>query len=593
MRNAYCPKGTIRADNLSYLIGSVKHEILFALPHRTSRRANSRRLLRTTTGRPFWLAFVGKGHSFHRMAGRSRQGRTPNTFARALWAGLLGGLVLVSSPGSTAPRTEPLYPGLYRELAKINTGGYQKWPKNEAGKYFGRTDVPPEEYRALFSRFFSDHPQLSHGFSSYIGYAAFGWFSAAARTNTQRGLCPAVLEQVERYADRTPEALAAVLVREKESRAQNFRVFARLLGECARRDPKHNLCSDCPVNISAALRRLASRAPNRFGGGSRIEPGVFPYANSFRAIVHLVLAETDAARPDLAGELGLTGLRREIWSEHRVLVLDNEGLPDRQLTIIRQFLRHIPRDMHQLRGISVRSYLEQERYRDIEFRGAVNVFGAPPGRQAENSFPSDVAAVNSDQFSLVVAHEINHSVDHNYVSKHPKWRVWRNRLIREAGDKQTHYLRSTVAGGYFSKNPSEFFASLANQWFSSTANTLELGYRRCQRGNRHPMEQAVFFADVYSLSSSASKGFRLDDSGTLTPFSLRLERDTNGRIVSLSAPEATYRISYAGDRISGCVRDGGTARALAPGRAATGLVSEKKVALRTDSEKKMQRAQCR
>lgn len=303
--------------------------------------------------------------------------------ARQLVAICIIGSALALSASGTRPA---LYPGLANELKIINSGDYHKWPKNNAGNYLGSTNYPPEEYSAFFRRFFKENPKLTQGFASYIGYAVFGWFSPEARLNTQRGFCPVVLDFFLEYAGESAEKLAKRIQAEQAQKSETFKVFAQMLAECTRRG--HALDSAFAGTAAPRLKELIARHVF-LQPATTIDKESKPFVNSYKTLLFLILAEIERDNRELAAELGFSGRRESIWRKHQLFICDNNQLPDRALEIIENILANVPPSMHQLRGITVRDYLEGDKYHTISFPGVVNIFGAPKGRQTENSLYAD------------------------------------------------------------------------------------------------------------------------------------------------------------------------------------------------------------
>jgi YD repeat-containing protein len=171
--------------------------------------------------------------------------------------------------------------------------------------------------------------------------------------------------------------------------------------------------------------------------------------------------------------------------------------------------------------------------------GSVNIFGVSIGGYRENSFPSDVSPGVVDGFSIVVAHEVNHVVDVYSVYGSPALNTRRQQLIQQAGVDPANYLRGGQTG-FFYNNPQEFFASIANQWFTDSAKTIELGIRRFEAGRLEPINQALFFAEVYSLGGASAFFYTTDVAGNITRTAVPLTRDAAGHITTLRIVSQTY-----------------------------------------------------
>ncbi|MBU0677508.1 MAG: hypothetical protein KJ626_05270 [Verrucomicrobia bacterium] len=248
----------------------------------------------------------------------------------------------------------------------------------------------------------------------------------------------------------------------------------------------------------------------------------------------------------IATNTGLYGEYRDLWADFTVYLMDNGGLDSTQRVAIYDYLGSIHPALHNTRAISATNFLGTTvpaislsgRY------GQVNIFGTKVGASSENPFPNDVPAKNSDIFTIVVAHEINHVVDAYTINNNTNLEARKDELINDAGTNRYHYLRGGdglgFEHGFFKNNPQEFFASIANQWFTDSARTVELGYRRFTNGIPYPINQAVFFADVYSRGTDESRFYTMDTQGVVSNEVVQLVRDANGHIKVLSSDAATF-----------------------------------------------------
>jgi len=157
---------------------------------------------------------------------------------------------------------------------------------------------------------------------------------------------------------------------------------------------------------------------------------------SYFAFTNTILLHSKGLTPqtvrEIAETLGLSGKYLDIWMNFQVMILDNGMSSEKQLDFIYHYLSLIPRELHNLRFISIRDFLGAlpDNATTISFPfsvagfsrltqqfGAVNVFSVEVGSVRENEFPEDVKPYETDVFSIVVAHEINHVVDAYYISR--------------------------------------------------------------------------------------------------------------------------------------------------------------------------------
>lgn len=258
-----------------------------------------------------------------------------------------------------------------------------------------------------------------------------------------------------------------------------------------------------------------------------------------RELIHKTLQGIRPLTPDVKEEiaeaLNLTEIYRQLWDEYSVMLLDNSRLSETQKDFIFRYFSNIPATIHNMASISVRDFLGENPHQ-IELGGpggGVNIFGVEIGGYSENSFPGDITPGIIDGFSVVVAHEVNHVVDAFYVGKNEQRSSRRNELIASAGQTSMNYLRSMLEPGFFVNAPQEFIASISNQWFADTWKTLELGLARFENGITHPINQVLFFAEIYTAGTDTTFFYRVDTAGNLTRSAIPVKRDSLGRIISL------------------------------------------------------------
>lgn len=133
------------------------------------------------------------------------------------------------------------------------------------------------------------------------------------------------------------------------------------------------------------------------------------------------------------------------------------------------------------------------------------------------------------------------------MANHANLAIRRRALIDSAGRNSMNYLRSMFQDGIFVDYPQEFFASIANQWFTDSAKTLELGLVRLAAGYPDPINQAVFFADVYSRSGDHTFFYTTDTSGTIRRRTVPLTRNFEGHIMSLFFSGIRYEFTVDDD----------------------------------------------
>ncbi|UCE86124.1 MAG: hypothetical protein JSU66_17675 [Deltaproteobacteria bacterium] len=262
----------------------------------------------------------------------------------------------------------------------------------------------------------------------------------------------------------------------------------------------------------------------------------------------------DAA--DFVAAAGFRGRYAALVRDHGLIVLDNNGFDARQLEAIDAVLRIIPPGLHAVRHISQHELLGNTVGGKpvVRFRGSpgLNVFGTPVDGAAVNPFPTDSEPVVVPRFCAVLQHELNHAVNAHAVRGDRALSRRMDRIIEQAGGSDPRqFLRSTLPEGFFATHRQEFFASIANQYFSDSVETLLLALRRFEAGWREPLNQFLFFADVYSGGSDTTLFVAQDPDCNYSVHTVPIGRDANGRIdrITWQGVELQFKLDAAGNVI--------------------------------------------
>lgn len=277
---------------------------------------------------------------------------------------------------------------------------------------------------------------------------------------------------------------------------------------------------------------------------------------------------TDQNKSEIAAICGFDGRYLDMWNNSTIYIADNNGLDEAQKKYLYDIFNLIPRNLHDIRIISVENLIQAD-LKDMPYlafacigtkyvntslvagdqltmtamsgnNSFINITNLKINDALENSFPDRANPRMVSIFSASTAHEINHIVDFYTVNKTPELNNRRNQLIKAAGDNPSNYLRSMFEKGFFIKYPAEFLASIANSWFTDSENTLKLGLSDLDKGINQPINQALFFAEVYSQGKNFTYFYNSDISGNLTRTTIPLTRDAKGRIKSIAFDGYNY-----------------------------------------------------
>jgi len=264
----------------------------------------------------------------------------------------------------------------------------------------------------------------------------------------------------------------------------------------------------------------------------------------------------DAQKKSLICEtLNLKELYKDIWEKFNVLILDNNSLYEKNLKFLYDLLSSLSIGTHNLKliligkalGMPVKGlYLINPDEKKLIFDMgdsfatntnigyAIDLWDTHIDEGYENPFPDDVPSREDPYFSGAAAHELTHIIDFNLVYKNKELYNERQQLLKNAGENHLNYLRSMIEDGFFIKNPAEFLASIANQYFCNTWNTLSLALARFNKNYKEPINQFLFFVRVLSMDNNFAPFYTRTESGTkLVKKDIRIEKDTNGRIIQI------------------------------------------------------------
>jgi hypothetical protein len=300
--------------------------------------------------------------------------------------------------------------------------------------------------------------------------------------------------------------------------------------------------------------------------------------------------DTPSHRRETAEACGFSGTHSNLLVNLGMLYIENSLSTAASQKALYDIAASIPTPLQIVERVTQDDFLRPESGSgvNIEARTGVNVF-AQVGDYAEG-FPPDVPQTLIDGFSVVVAHELNHNVEQAAGRLYPWFWDRKFDLLEQAAPPhlifrdhntvgfgldlpatQSNFLArgywdgvaanwSTAYDAYWATGPGagsdrhwlrdnlkfcldapqEAFATLANQYFTSSEVMLQLAVARWQQGITNCINQVLFFADVYSLGSNQTLFYRVDTSARVTRSIVPIQRDTHGHICGLTTTNAHY-----------------------------------------------------
>jgi len=414
--------------------------------------------------------------------------------------------------------------------------GWDRPSVDGANSILSTESLGPEAWESFFEEYFSDpNHHFTDDLRNYLTYPTFHWFSDDVHANLQQGLFSLLIDIINSQTDAYLESDRAFLTQESPI-VQSLHNSHRFLHTMIHYQVSSLENRD---NIIGFYKNLIKDNPNIYGNAS-LDVDKYPFAGAFRAQAHINLAEalqlTDTILyTEIADILELGGIKRDIFQDYGVLLIDNNGLDTHQLEVIKSILESVPSELHNLCSITVNSFLGNDGDEKLRLtrKVGVNIFGNKVGTRVLNMFPNEVPSHLSDGFSRVAIHELNHRVDGFHIKGNETFEKRKEQLLEQAGVAKMNYLRSDIRDGYFQETPQEFFAAISNQYFSNSEHTLSLGIERFNQGRPEPLNQFLFFADVYSRGGSSTLFYTLDTAGNLAKTEVPIVRDGDGHIIEL------------------------------------------------------------
>jgi hypothetical protein len=257
----------------------------------------------------------------------------------------------------------------------------------------------------------------------------------------------------------------------------------------------------------------------------------------------------DADKLRIAETLGLSEGIAKLWNDFDVLLIENNASNPRQHQAIHDLLNVVPRVLHNTSSITMNvaignepPWQEQTIY-PIKPQSGFNIADWDVELGEENSFPDDGPVGFISPFMAVLAHELTHGIDAFRIQPDSRLAARRDMLLRDAGHDSLNYLRSMFGDDAFQNAPHEFIASIGNQWFTDSEKTIQHGLGRFKNGKPHPINQALFMADVFSRGGDETIFYIIDTDGNVTAKDVPVIRNEGAFITGLQVDDRIYHFS--------------------------------------------------
>lgn len=440
------------------------------------------------------------------------------------------------------------------------SNGWDQSSADEANQILSNELYDESDWEEFFQDYFAERP-LTNDLKEYLVYPVFYWFSEESHWNLQHGITHPLLALLEDKMDinQSEYELANKLDTDRDIRETVINVHKFMNNIFNVGVDSEELRTD----IFQFYKTHIDTFSYIYKQSVTLDINDLPYLATIRGQIYINLRDAfrvmSITKEEISEIIGLESPELskylEIWNNYGVIIIDNNGLDDDQLSTVDNLLSHVsqeliaPNDSLALGTITVDELIGNmdDKYISFEQTDGVNIFDIDVGVQTENSFPDDVAPSYSDQFALVLIHELNHIIDTVYNEQDEDRNDFKEDLNISTEGYHENYLRSMLEDNYFLDYSQEFFASISNQWLSNTDNTFNLAMARFASGIREPMDQFIYFAETYSLGNDYTVFYNTDTLGNVERYEVPITRNHEGRISGIHIDGIYYEFSFGED----------------------------------------------
>jgi|GEM_PF-2196660 len=232
------------------------------------------------------------------------------------------------------------------------------------------------------------------------------------------------------------------------------------------------------------------------------------------------------------------GLRGSIYNDFGITISDNCSLDSDQLGVIYNVLSGVPNILYNVSEVIV----SNESGASITDHDKIMIPDIGVGSSGKDSIPDGIWQ-HADKFSIIFVRELNLNIRHEFIYKKPEFRMREYQLVSRAGPNPMNYIRSDYPDNFFPQHDYEFFPAISEAYFQDSELTFNLTFKRFKNGYKEPVNQFLFFADVYSLGLNKTRFYTLDEDGVIGEYNADIKRDFGGHINFLSFGKFRYRFT--------------------------------------------------
>lgn len=318
------------------------------------------------------------------------------------------------------------------------------------------------------------------------------------------------------------------------------------------------LTASSKTYLGNSLTEILKRSPFFLPNNLKLDGEMYPFSASLRVQLLFTAFAFSKSIDNFSyiQTLNKSDAKRDnLWKKHQILVFDNSKYDETQLRFINSFLDSIPKRHQQPIILTCLECIFSQgplyffppyffvppiiSLEEFSQGNHINVFNIPLGKSFDLPLPEEFPFEPVDVFTGVFTHEYTHHVENNLS---PELNEYKKLTRAVAGDKQQNYLRNMQEDGYFTANPGEFFASLANSFFADSNKIFNYSLTKAVQGNYNQINQFNLIASAYSESKFVNF-YKTDREGNFSHNKIPIRK--KGRIIqSLEVSKCKHSFQF-------------------------------------------------